>query len=182
MVRFLKTLAIDWANQKGHLVTAFQCALRRQPSVSRGRRRAKGATFSAVRRHMEWMLPTSSRLMSRKVLAFVVILVVTGLAPATAVLGFCAKMPCCFTGADHDGGPVIGADMADCCTTINCYEAPPNDSTASAKAQAVTAEAPAVLPVLTVVPARPAVQHVFVDLSPPRTMSDRLASLSVLLI
>lgn len=117
-----------------------------------------------------------------QVLAFLVILVVTGLAPATAILGFCAKMPCCFTDADHDGRPVVGADMSDCCSTISCYEAPPHESTASAKAQALTADAPAVLPVPTVVPARPAVQHVFVDLSPPRTMSDRLASLSVLLI
>lgn len=120
--------------------------------------------------------------MRRKVIAFLVILVVTGLSPATAVLGFCAKMPCCFTDADHDGRPVIGADMTDCCTTVNCYEAPPHQSTASAKLEVTTADAPAVLPVPALVPPRPVVQHVFVDLSPPPSVSDRLASLSVLLI
>lgn len=128
------------------------------------------------------MLLASLSLMSRKVLVFLVILVVTGLTPATAVLGFCAKMPCCFTDADHDGGPVIGADMSDCCNTISCYEAPPHESTAGAKAQALAADAPAELPVANIVLAPRAVQHVFVDLSPPRTTSDRLASLSVLLI
>lgn len=131
---------------------------------------------------MEWMLPTSFPLMSRKVLAFLVILVVTGLTPATAVLGFCAKMPCCFTDEDHDGRPVIGADMADCCSTINCYEAPSHDLTVSAKAKLFTGSVAAVLPIATAVVPPPVVRHVFVDLSPPRTMSDRLASLSVLLI
>lgn len=137
---------------------------------------------SAARHPVEQMLPCSSSLMNRRPLAFLVILIVTGLAPATAVLGFCAKMPCCFADADHDARPVIGADMEDCCNTVSCYQAPPHESTASAKAQALTADAPALLPVAAVVPAPRAIQHVFVDLSPPRTTSERLASLSVLLI
>lgn len=129
---------------------------------------------------MEEMLLRSLAQMKRKTLALIVILIVTGLAPATAVLGFCAKMPCCFT-EPHDG-PALSVDMSDCCNTISCYEAPTHESTASASAHALTAAAPAVLPLATLVPEPPAVQHIFVDLSPPRTTSDRLASLSVLLI
>lgn len=131
---------------------------------------------------MEWMLPVFIARMSGKILAFLVIMLVAGISPVTAVLGFCAKMPCCVSDADHDGRPAIGADMADCCTTVNCYEAPPHQSTASAKVDVAIADAPALRPVPALVPPCPVVQHVFVDLSPPPSVSDRLASLSVLLI
>jgi len=118
--------------------------------------------------------------MKRKTLALIVVLIVTGLAPATAVLGFCARMPCCFTQSHL--GPILSVGTSDCCNTISCYEVPPHESTASAKAHVLMADAPAVLPAATLFPARPAVKHVFVDLSPPRTTGDRLAALSVLLI
>ncbi|HYC61040.1 MAG TPA: hypothetical protein VEK79_15875 [Thermoanaerobaculia bacterium] len=42
------------------------------------------------------MLLASSLSMTRKTLALAVVLLIAGLAPATAVIGFCAKMPCCY--------------------------------------------------------------------------------------
>ena len=120
--------------------------------------------------------------MSRTVLALLVVLALTGVAPVTAVLGFCAQMPCCFTDSAHDGEPVLGAKVADCCTTINCYEAPSHELTVSAKAKLFTATVADALPALAAAVTAPAVRHVFNDASPPRTTSDRLASLSVFLI
>ena len=119
--------------------------------------------------------------MSRKALALLVISIAVGLGPATAVLGFCAKMPCCFS-EGHDGGPAIAVNMADCCTTINCYEAPSNELTVSAKAKLFTGSTAAVLPAVPAIPAAPVVHRVFHDVSPPPTTAERLASLSVFLI
>jgi hypothetical protein len=126
------------------------------------------------------MLLASSIPMSRKVLALVVVLITSSLAPATAVIGFCAKMPCCF-GEAHDG-PALAANNADCCTTISCYEAPSHELTVSAKAKSITVTTPAVLPVVAAAPAVRVARLTFDDSSPPLTTKQRLSSLSVLLI
>ena len=127
------------------------------------------------------MLLASSIPMTRKVLALAVVLIVSGLAPATAVIGFCAKMPCCF-GEAHDG-PALAANNADCCSTISCYEAPSHELTVSAKAKTTTAAGPAVLAVVAALPAAPNVgSYSFDDTSPPPTTKQRLSSLSILLI
>jgi hypothetical protein len=119
--------------------------------------------------------------MTRKVFAVAVVLILSGLAPATAVIGFCAKMPCCF-GQAHDGSSVASND-ADCCTTINCYEAPSQDLTAAAKARTIAASAPAVFAIAVTIPATPPVARAaFDDTSPPPTTRQRLSSLSILLI
>lgn len=129
------------------------------------------------------MLLASSIPMTRKVLAVAVVLILSGLAPATAVIGFCAKMPCCFGQAHADrNGPSVAANDADCCTTINCYEAPSQDLTASAKARTITVATPAVLAIVAAVPAAPPVRSAADDTSPPRTTQQRLSSLSILLI
>lgn len=118
--------------------------------------------------------------MTRKTLALAVVLLIASLAPATAVIGFCAKMPCCF-GEPHDA-PALAANNADCCTTISCYEAPSHDVTVTAKAKAATTLSLAVVPVVAVVPAAPTARHAFDDTSPPLTTKQRLSSLSILLI
>jgi hypothetical protein len=118
--------------------------------------------------------------MTRKALALVVVLITTSLAPATAVIGFCARMPCCF-GEAHDG-PVLGTNNPDCCTTINCYEAPSPELTVSAKAKSIAATAPAVLPVVAVIASTHLERRSFDDTSPPPTTKQRLSSLSILLI
>lgn len=136
--------------------------------------------FRSVRRLMERMLLRFSRSMTRKVLALVIILITSSLAPATAVLGFCAKMPCCF--AEEAEGPVLTVNMAGCCTTISCYEAPSHELVASAKAKTFTATAPATLPVLVTMPQTVTARRTCDDTSPPPTTSERLSSLSVFII
>jgi hypothetical protein len=126
------------------------------------------------------MVLASSIPMSRKVLALAVVLIISSVAPASAVIGFCAKMPCCF-GEVHDG-PELGTANADCCTTISCYEAPSHDLTVTAKAKTATAHAPVIVPVVAALPAPVAARGAFDDTSPPPTTKQRLSSLSILLI
>ena len=118
--------------------------------------------------------------MIHKVLALAVVLIVSGLAPATAVIGFCAKMPCCFDEA-HDG-PALTTNNADCCSTISCYEGPPHDLSVTAKAKTAAATTLALLAVAPAIPAAPIQRHAFDDTSPPLTTKQRLSSLSILLI
>src|SRR4051794_5271894 len=58
----------------------------------------------------------------RKTLTAAFVLLLAGLAPAAAVIGFCTRMPCCsHTGSDS----VVAPDKdADCCTTVTCYDVP----------------------------------------------------------
>lgn len=126
------------------------------------------------------MLLTSSIPMSRKVLALAVVLIISSVAPASAVIGFCAKMPCCF-GEAH-GGPELGAANADCCTTISCYEAPSHDLTVTAKAKTAASHVPVIVPLVAVLPALVPARRAVDDSSPPPTTKQRLSSLSILLI
>ena len=126
------------------------------------------------------MLLRFSPSMTRKVLALLVVVIVSGLAPATAVIGFCAKMPCCF--GEAGDGPALTANMADCCTTISCYEGPPHDLAVSGKVKVFTATTPVTLPVTPAMPQASVVRRTFDDTSPPPTTSERLSSLSVFLI
>ena len=119
--------------------------------------------------------------MPRKPLALAIVLLLAGLAPVTAIIGFCARMPCC---AHASADPVaVTMPAADCCTTIACYVAPSAKLTAAASASPslvfalASAGAPAAIlapPALTA-PAP-------IDTSPPRTAQHRLALLSVFLI
>ena len=118
--------------------------------------------------------------MTRKILALAVVLTISGLAPAGAVLGFCAKMPCCF--GELGGAPILGPDMAGCCTTISCYDAPSHELTVNAKAKSIAASTPAPVSVLVARPGIHFVRGTFDDTSPPPKMQQRLSSLSILLI
>lgn len=118
--------------------------------------------------------------MTRKALALLIVVIATGLSPATAIIGFCAKMPCCFE--EEAAGPALDVDVADCCSTISCYEAPSNELTtkSTVKVSLVTTPIVAVLSAAPIAPAYPV--RTFDDTSPPKTVSERLSTLSTLLI
>lgn len=126
------------------------------------------------------MVLASSIPMTRKVLALAVVLIISSVAPASAVIGFCAKMPCCF-GEAHDG-PELGATNADCCTTISCYEAPSAKLTIPASASLTPVSTPAVLSAPALLPPAETRAPVPADTSPPLTAQHRRALLSVFLI
>jgi hypothetical protein len=113
--------------------------------------------------------------MHRKSLVIAVVLLLAGLMPATAIAGFCARMPCC---AHHaaDALALSSGGRADCCTTIDCYQSP-----------AATIGTPAAMPALAAVRALlpladRAAASLPIDPSPPWRPGDRLAMLATLLI
>ena len=111
--------------------------------------------------------------MSRRTVALLIAVVIAGLAPASAIIGYCARMPCCH----HAQQPLkMSADTRDCCTTVACYDAPSVKLSASTPVVALT-----IVP--TVIVER-GVQQLLPALaaSPPPTTQQRLAILSVLLI
>lgn len=114
-----------------------------------------------------------------KALALTVVLAVIVVAPATAVIGFCARMPCCF--AEARATPTLGPANADCCTSINCYEAPVDEVTPLAKA-AVSTPTMTILPANILVAQESRPHRVVENPSPPVTTSQRLSSLSTLII
>src|SRR5205085_10609096 len=100
-------------------------------------------------------------------------------APASAIMGFCARMPCC----NHaSAAPLaLAAGSGDCCTAAACYDAP--SATLTASAPAVTfITAPLLAFAAPPVHAIAVAAHSFSDTSPPRRTGDRLAVLSILLI
>ena len=129
---------------------------------------------------MAQMVLAASVAVTRNVLAIAVVLLIAGLAPATAVIGFCAKMPCCFD--DPHDGPALATNRADCCTTITCYEAPSHDLTATAKVKMAAAMTIDASPGVITLPVVPAGSRTFESSSPPPTTSQRLSTLATLLI
>lgn len=118
----------------------------------------------------------------RKTLALTFVLLITSLAPATAVVGFCARMPCC----EHEAGsvpqPVVTTESGDCCTTINCYEAPSHKLTAKDTVKVSFDPVPMLTVAATVAPMPAHRVRAFADTSPPKTARQRLAAISLLLI
>ncbi|HJW93761.1 MAG TPA: hypothetical protein VJ901_09095 [Thermoanaerobaculia bacterium] len=115
--------------------------------------------------------------MTRKPLALAIVLLIAGLTPATAIIGFCTRMPCC----NHDAAAVLAASNAnDCCTTITCYETPSAKLAPGTSAQVSIAAPVAVRVAFVNVQPRSARKHV--DTSPPLETRHRLAILSTLLI
>jgi len=136
-------------------------------------------SFPGLNRLMERMLLVTASKMSRKPLALVIVLLIAGLAPAAAIIGFCTRMPCC----NHASAATLAfsTEATDCCTTITCYESP------SAKLAIHTASADSALhtPALTAVaatPSRPGATSKPIDTSPPAGARQRLAAFSVLRI
>jgi hypothetical protein len=126
------------------------------------------------------MLLVSASMMNRRALALAIVLLIAGLAPASAIIGFCTRMPCCSHAPD--AALALATERGDCCTTITCYDTPAAKVTTGASAAASAAVAPALAAVVPALRLAPHVAHTFTDTSPPRAVSDRLAVLSILLI
>ncbi|MCU1347030.1 MAG: hypothetical protein JWO56_60 [Acidobacteria bacterium] len=117
--------------------------------------------------------------MNRKPLALLIVLLIAGLAPAAAIIGFCARMPCC---RHAPAAPLaFSTGGRDCCTSVTCYDAPSAKLTAGAAASALAA-VPALRSTTAVFQPAPVALRPFIDTSPPRDAGDRLAVLSILLI
>ena len=116
--------------------------------------------------------------MIRKPLTLAIVLLIAGLAPAAAIIGFCTRMPCCSHAPDAMLAPAT--ERGDCCTTITCYDTPAAKLTGSSAAPTV-AFAPALAALSAVPRVAPAPARTFNDTS-PRGAVDRLALLSILLI
>jgi hypothetical protein len=112
--------------------------------------------------------------MSRKSLAVAVVMLLAGLAPAVAIIGFCQTMPCCHQSADA----AVDTTPNDCCPTITCDETPSANVTASSATSSLVI---APVAVAASVP-RPRGAERPADASPPDSTRSRLAILSTLLI
>lgn len=114
--------------------------------------------------------------MVRKLMTAAIVLMIAGLAPAAAIIGFCTRMTCC----DH--APIaFTTESGDCCTAITCYDAP-SARLANADDAAASPAKPMAAVIAATQPAVPNVVRAFIDASPPRTTGGRLAALSILLI
>lgn len=126
------------------------------------------------------MLLVSASTMNRKPLALAIVLLIASLAPATAIIGFCTRMPCC---SHPSAEPLaLAAESTDCCTTITCYESPSLKLTTAPSAAVALLSAPALVSVAPAPPAAPPVAQTFDDPSPPVPVRHRLAILKTLLI
>jgi len=112
--------------------------------------------------------------MTRRASAILIVVVLAGLAPASAIIGYCARMPCCH----HAQQPLkVSADAGDCCTTVACYDAPSVKLTGNA----VFAKCEVAQTLLSApVQRQECLCHT--TNSPPPTTQQRLAILSTLLI
>jgi hypothetical protein len=114
--------------------------------------------------------------MNRKSVALLIVLVIAGLAPASAIIGYCARMPCCH----HAQQPLkVSADAGDCCTTVACYDAPSVKLTGNATFVTFTATR-VIAPTIALLTA-PQLAPLSSP-SPPPTNQQRLAILSILII
>src|SRR5258707_693499 len=118
--------------------------------------------------------------MNRKSLALVVILLIAGLSPASAIIGFCTRMPCCAHASEATAA--FSTERNDCCTTIACYESPSLKLSASSSQSDLLSAAPALIAVAPEPSPAPLVSRDFADTSPPLPARHRLAILSTLLI
>lgn len=113
----------------------------------------------------------------RRSFAILIVLVIAGLTPASAIIGYCARMPCC-----HHASPQpleISADANHCCTTVACYDTPSVKLTGNLSLPVFVAAR--VLTPAVIVLAGPQLSP-DISASPPPTTQQRLAILSVLLI
>lgn len=120
----------------------------------------------------------------RKALGLVFVLLIIGVAPATAMIGFCAKMPCCFHGAKSHHGAEVSTAGADCCNSVSCAETQPQKLGAASAIQLITQDATTTADLSILVPAMSAPGVVgFADSSPPpRSQHQRLSTLSTFFI
>ena len=120
----------------------------------------------------------------RKALVLVLAVLILGVVPATAVIGFCAKMPCCFADPQASQGLAFSAPMADCCDSITCAETQPQELGLSTAVKMVAKVVSATPDLAIFLPAMPGLRLVgYVDTSPPPPpQHQRLSTLSAFLI
>ena len=126
------------------------------------------------------MLLVSASKMNRKAIALAIVLLLAGLAPAMAIIGFCTRMPCCSHAASETMA-AFSTERTDCCTTITCYQSPSAKLANRVASADVVFPAPALVAVASTT-AAPTVTARVIDTSPPATVRQRLAALSVLRI
>lgn len=116
----------------------------------------------------------------RKAALLVLSLLIIGIGPVTAGLGFCAKLPCCSDESHHD----ITARMSrpDCCDPVSCAEMQAQELTVSKSRTAQPAVITIASDVIVLVDAPRVSPRSIDDLLPPRTSQQRLSTLSLLLI
>ncbi|SRR5712692_884827 len=137
--------------------------------------------FTAAFVSLERMLLVSASTMNHKSLALAVVLLITGLAPATAIIGFCARMPCCSHASEATAA--FSTESHDCCTTIACYESPSATLANASSAPLSLIATPMLALAAPTIPAPDSTTPTApIDTSPPRRTSERLAVLSTLLI
>jgi hypothetical protein len=124
------------------------------------------------------MLPAFTSTINRKSLALAIVLVIAGLAPVMAIVGFCKRMPCCSQASEATAA--FSTERNDCCATIACYESP-SLTTAPSSAD-VLLVAPALVTIAPAPSTARLLAQAFADTSPPTSMRHRLAVLSTLLI
>src|SRR4051812_25549152 len=101
-------------------------------------------------------------IMLRKPLTLAIVLVIAGLAPAAAIIGFCTRMPCC---SHAPNAPLaLATERGDCCTAVTCYDTPTAKLTGSSAAPTITF-APALAAVHPVPSLPPNLAHAFNDTS-----------------
>jgi len=123
------------------------------------------------------MLSAQFHPMLRKIVVGVVVLLVAGVVPATALIGFCAQMPCCFGGTAQPE-PALASNMGDCCSTINCTEPPSRDLNANAMAKSPSETQVVTYATIPAVQLGEDIRAAVADNSPPPTTLARLVSLS----
>jgi hypothetical protein len=129
---------------------------------------------------MEGILLVTHSMTIRKPLTFAIVVLIAALAPVAAIIGFCARMPCCFH--ESSASLAFATERTDCCTTITCYESPSAKMTKAVSSGVDAVAAPAIIATAWVAPPAPPVFQVVADTSPPLTVRHRLAALSILLI
>jgi hypothetical protein len=119
----------------------------------------------------------------RKALVLAFAVLIAGVVPATAVIGFCARMPCCFA-HEREASVELTAEHPDCCDSINCAETPPQDFDRASSARSLTQTLVVFPQTVTIAPAAPTLPvRDYHDLAPPPpTARQRLSVLSLLLI
>ncbi len=144
------------------------------------RRIEDGAKRPALPRECTLLLYLLVRLMNKAVILALVLLI-AALTPATAIIGFCARMPCCEADETAGSHEQLTTPSASCCTSINCYEAPEQEA-ARASFEAKMTGVTLTPATLLLVPSTLLAPTQFSDSSPPRPARERLSILSILLI
>jgi len=121
--------------------------------------------------------------MMRKALILTAILAIVAIPMAVSNIGFCRSMPCC---PPHLGAHMSDAHHPDCCNTSNCAQAPAAGREYTSAKQfdhhAPVLVAVAVLPTVLTFTAEPAsTPNAFASVG-SRSVQQRIALLSVLLI